>query len=120
MLATPLTFLAFAVAGLAQSIPAGYSKVYITSAVDTKYAIVPKSAANGSTIVVCVPPSSFPSRLRLILYSPTQPKCKTYYCPALTRSSTYSIGRRLTINQNSSGISRAVTLRSNWQTPLCV
>lgn len=41
-------------ASLAQSIPAGYRTVYITSAVDNKYVVVPKSATSGGAIVVYV------------------------------------------------------------------
>lgn len=52
MFAKPLFLLALGATSLAQTIPAGYSKVYITSAVDAKFVVVPKSAANGSTVVV--------------------------------------------------------------------
>ena len=40
----------------ASAIPSGYRKVYITSAVDTKYVVVPKAAtaANGGLVVVYV------------------------------------------------------------------
>ncbi|KAI0174243.1 ricin B lectin domain-containing protein [Pestalotiopsis sp. NC0098] len=51
MLTTSL-LLALGATTLAQTIPAGYSKVYITSAVDAKFVVVPKMAANGSTVVV--------------------------------------------------------------------
>lgn len=46
--------LALAATGLAQTttVPAGYKKVYLTSMVDKKFAIVPKAAKNGSTTVV--------------------------------------------------------------------
>ncbi|KAI1866710.1 uncharacterized protein JN550_007563 [Neoarthrinium moseri] len=48
-----VTFLisAFAATGLAQA-PTGYRTVYITSMVDTKFVVVPKSATSGSAIVV--------------------------------------------------------------------
>jgi hypothetical protein len=56
MLATTFLVFALAATGLAQA-PAGYRKVYMTSMVDSKFVIVPKSATNGSTIVVLVLPS---------------------------------------------------------------
>ncbi|KAI4604215.1 hypothetical protein KJ359_000346 [Pestalotiopsis sp. 9143b] len=49
---TTTLLLALGATSLAQTIPAGYSKVYITSAVDAKFVVVPKTAANGSTVVV--------------------------------------------------------------------
>jgi hypothetical protein len=53
MLFTTLTTLALAATGLAQAtVPEGYCTVYITSKQDTKYVIVPKTRANGSTLVV--------------------------------------------------------------------
>ncbi|ETS74272.1 hypothetical protein PFICI_14138 [Pestalotiopsis fici W106-1] len=52
MFTKALFLLALGATSFAQTIPAGYSKVYITSAVDAKFVIVPKSAANGSTVVV--------------------------------------------------------------------
>ncbi|KAL1881480.1 hypothetical protein VTK73DRAFT_3542 [Phialemonium thermophilum] len=51
MLASIFVLVAAATAGLAQA-PDGYRTVYITSAVNPKFVIVPKSAASGSTIVV--------------------------------------------------------------------
>ncbi|KAH8586569.1 hypothetical protein B0O99DRAFT_602395 [Bisporella sp. PMI_857] len=48
---TSLLLLAFAASGLTQP-PEGYRTVYITSAVDTTFRIVPTSPKNGSTIVV--------------------------------------------------------------------
>ncbi|KAI1391339.1 carbohydrate-binding module family 13 protein [Hypoxylon trugodes] len=48
---TPLLMLAFAATGFAQA-PEGYRTVYITSMVDSKFVVVPKSAASGSTVVV--------------------------------------------------------------------
>lgn len=58
MLSTSLLLLAFTAGGLAQTIPTGYRTVYITSAVDAKYVVVPKSATSGAAIVVWV--SFFP------------------------------------------------------------
>ncbi|KAF2116561.1 hypothetical protein BDV96DRAFT_28684 [Lophiotrema nucula] len=53
MLATTVLALAFAAAGLAQTVPAGYRKVYMTSNVDTKFIVVPKTPVkNGTTTVV--------------------------------------------------------------------
>ena len=53
MLATSLLVLAVAATGLAQgAVPAGYKKVYITSNVNPKFVIVPKSAKAGQTLVV--------------------------------------------------------------------
>ncbi|KAL6155113.1 hypothetical protein ACJQWK_00981 [Exserohilum turcicum] len=51
MLTTALLVLSLAVAGLAQA-PAGYRTVYITSAQDTKFAVVPKSRTASATLVV--------------------------------------------------------------------
>ncbi|KAF2190660.1 carbohydrate-binding module family 13 protein [Zopfia rhizophila CBS 207.26] len=51
MLAASFLMFALAATGFAQ-VPAGYRKVYITSLVDSKFVIVPKSPKNGSTIVV--------------------------------------------------------------------
>ena len=53
MLGSTFLMLALAATGLAQ-VPAGYRKVYISSMVDKKYVVVPKSAKTGSTIVVLV------------------------------------------------------------------
>lgn len=53
MLTTALLVLSLAVAGLAQA-PAGYRTVYITSAQDTKFAVVPKSRTASATLVVYV------------------------------------------------------------------
>jgi len=54
MLATPLLVLAFAATGFAQATPpAGYRKVYMTSNVNTKFVVVPKTPVKaGSTLVV--------------------------------------------------------------------
>jgi hypothetical protein len=53
MLATSIIALTLAATGIAQTkVPAGYRKVYMTSMVDAKYVVVPKSAANGQTTVV--------------------------------------------------------------------
>ncbi|OTB05232.1 carbohydrate-binding module family 13 protein [Hypoxylon sp. CI-4A] len=51
MLTTSLLALAFAATGFAQA-PEGYKTVYVTSNVDTKFVLVPKSATAGSTLVV--------------------------------------------------------------------
>jgi hypothetical protein len=51
MLATTVLFLALAATGLSQ-VPDGYKKVYLTSNVNAKFAIVPKAAKSGSTTVV--------------------------------------------------------------------
>jgi len=53
MLGSTFLMLALAATGLAQ-VPAGYRKVYISSMVDKKYVVVPKSPKTGSTIVVFV------------------------------------------------------------------
>ena len=55
MLGSTFLMLALAATGLAQ-VPAGYRKVYISSMVDKKYVVVPKSPKTGSTIVVSVSP----------------------------------------------------------------
>jgi hypothetical protein len=53
MLYTLFTTIALAATCIAQvAVPDGYRKVYITSKQDTKYVIVPKTRANGSTLVV--------------------------------------------------------------------
>ncbi|KAH7413807.1 ricin B lectin domain-containing protein [Phaeosphaeria sp. MPI-PUGE-AT-0046c] len=52
MLFTTLTTLALAATAIAQAVPEGYRRVYITSKQDTKYVIVPKTRTNGSTLVV--------------------------------------------------------------------
>ncbi|KAI1403039.1 carbohydrate-binding module family 13 protein [Hypoxylon fuscum] len=51
MLATSLFMLAFAATGFAQA-PEGYRTVYITSMVDSKFVVVPKTATTGSGLVV--------------------------------------------------------------------
>ncbi|KAI6085314.1 carbohydrate-binding module family 13 protein [Hypoxylon rubiginosum] len=51
MYATSLLVLAFAATGFAQA-PEGYKTVYVTSMVDTKFVLVPKTATAGSTLVV--------------------------------------------------------------------
>jgi len=51
MLTASLLVLALAATGFAQA-PAGYKTVYITTNVNTKFAVVPKSAKSGSAIVV--------------------------------------------------------------------
>jgi hypothetical protein len=51
MLAQSLVFLALAATGLGD-VPVGYKTVYITSMVNTKFVLEPKTAANGSTMVV--------------------------------------------------------------------
>lgn len=51
MLAPSFIILALAATGFAQA-PAGYGTVYVTSLVDKKFVIVPKSATNGSAVVV--------------------------------------------------------------------
>lgn len=52
MLATTVLTLALAATGFSQALPEGYRRVYITSAVDTKFIVVPKTAAKGGDIVV--------------------------------------------------------------------
>lgn len=55
MLAQPLLLLSLASLGLSQTAwtaPATYHKVYITSMVDKKFVIAPKTAKAGNTIVV--------------------------------------------------------------------
>jgi len=52
MLATTVLIFALATTGFAQTVPAGYRTVYLTSMVNTKFAIEPKTATNGSAIVV--------------------------------------------------------------------
>lgn len=47
--------LAFAATGFAQA-PEGYRTVYITSMVDSKFVVVPKTATTGSGLVVFVLP----------------------------------------------------------------
>lgn len=56
MLSTTLLALAFAATGIAQA-PEGYRTVYMTSMVDTKFVIMPKTRTAGSTLVVYVPNS---------------------------------------------------------------
>jgi hypothetical protein len=57
MLTTPFLALGLAATALAQgAIPTTYRKVYMTSMQDPKFVIVPKSATNGATTVVYVPP----------------------------------------------------------------
>ena len=57
MLASTVLALAFAAVGLAQTAPAGYRRVYMTSNVDTKFIVVPKTPVkNGTTTVVFVSP----------------------------------------------------------------
>ena len=56
MLAISSFVLALAATAFAQA-PEGYRTVYITSAVDTKFVVQPKSSASGSTIVVLVTPN---------------------------------------------------------------
>jgi hypothetical protein len=51
MLATTLIALTLATVGFAQA-PEGYRTVYITSKQDAKFVIVPKTATNGSALVV--------------------------------------------------------------------
>ncbi|KAH6881711.1 hypothetical protein BKA58DRAFT_433488 [Alternaria rosae] len=51
MLTTTLIALALAAIGLSQA-PEGYRTVYITSAQDAKFVVVPKSRATGATLVV--------------------------------------------------------------------
>ena len=53
MLGASLLALALAATGYAQA-PAGYRTVYITSAVNANFVVVPKSATAGSTLVVLV------------------------------------------------------------------
>ncbi|KAG4217311.1 hypothetical protein PC116_g34208, partial [Phytophthora cactorum] len=50
MLVASLLTLAFAATGFAQA-PEGYKTVYITSKVDSKFVLVPKSNTSGSTLV---------------------------------------------------------------------
>lgn len=57
MLTTSFFALTLAATGLAQTVPEGYKTVYITSAVDTKFVIVPKAPLppkSGGTPVVQV------------------------------------------------------------------
>jgi hypothetical protein len=54
MLASSVLLFAFAAIGMAQA-PVDYKAVYLTSKVDTKLTIVPKTAATGSNIRVFVP-----------------------------------------------------------------
>lgn len=57
MLASSILLFAFAAVGLAD-VPAGYKTVYLTSKVDAKLTIVPKTATAGAIIQVSVLPSS--------------------------------------------------------------
>ncbi|KAE8449075.1 hypothetical protein EG329_008663 [Mollisiaceae sp. DMI_Dod_QoI] len=55
MLAPLVVLLALAASGFARpqtSVPAGYRAVYLTSKVDSKFVIVPKTATTGAAIVV--------------------------------------------------------------------
>jgi len=54
MLSSSLLVLALAAAGFAQTPPAGYKTVYITSMVNAKFVVVPKTSTAGSAIVVFV------------------------------------------------------------------
>lgn len=57
MLAYTVLIVALAASGLAQTLPAGYRKVYLTSMANTKFVIVPKAPAKtGTTLVVSVFP----------------------------------------------------------------
>ncbi|KAI8629045.1 carbohydrate-binding module family 13 protein [Xylariaceae sp. FL1651] len=51
MLGTSFLLFAFAATGLAE-VPAGYRSVYITSMVNAKFVVVPKTRSSGSTLVV--------------------------------------------------------------------
>ncbi|KAI0881133.1 ricin B lectin domain-containing protein [Annulohypoxylon maeteangense] len=51
MLTTSLLMFAFAATGIAQA-PEGYRTVYITSMVNSKFVLVPKTATSGSTLVI--------------------------------------------------------------------
>lgn len=69
MLTTSFVALALAATGLAQfTPPEGYRKVYITSMVDSKFVVVPKSAATGSTVVVYAYSFFGPTREKLTDY----------------------------------------------------
>jgi hypothetical protein len=55
MLTSAILVLAAAATGLAQGVPEGYRRVYITSMVDSKYIVVPVAPVkNGTTVVVYV------------------------------------------------------------------
>ena len=55
MLTTSVITLALSTMGLAQVVvPAGYTKVYLQSMVDTKFVVQAKATTTGSTIVVYV------------------------------------------------------------------
>ncbi|KAH7110063.1 hypothetical protein B0J11DRAFT_554569 [Dendryphion nanum] len=52
MLVTTVFALAIAATGFAQTIPEGYRRVLITSKVDAKFVVVPKTRTSGATLVV--------------------------------------------------------------------
>jgi hypothetical protein len=59
MLTSILYTLGLAVTALCQAAPEGYRTVYITSAVNTQFVVVPKAPVqNGTTLVVYVLPTS--------------------------------------------------------------
>jgi hypothetical protein len=91
MLAATALMFALAATGLAQTVPAGYRTVYLTSLVNTKFAIEPKTATNGSAIVVFV--SQHPTAVKE------------------TRSNIFTFPGILSItSQINSGISKTATL----------
>jgi hypothetical protein len=68
MFATSILLFALAAVGLAD-VPAGYKTVYLTSKVDAKLAIVPKTAVAGSIIQVFVILSQFTGTDQCLLVS---------------------------------------------------
>lgn len=97
MLATTVLMLALTATGFAQA-PAGYRTVYLTSMVDKKFAIAPKTPVkSGTTIVVYV----YLLNSRFYHLKPD-----------------FFLAKRLIINQISNGISRTEIPRFSWQLPL--
>jgi len=96
MLATTVLLFALAAVGLAD-VPAGYKTVYLTSKVDAKLAIVPKTAAAGSIIQV------------FVLYSQIFSDLNAYINGIIVRLSPAL--------QPNNGISKKATAQSNWPAP---
>jgi hypothetical protein len=97
MLAASFLMFALAATGFAQ-IPAGYRKVYITSLVNTKFVLVPKSPPkSGTTMVVFVslPHIAIEEAIPDIFFT----------FPA----------KLVTISQSNSGISKMAAPKSSWQ-----
>ncbi|KNG51818.1 carbohydrate-binding module family 13 protein [Stemphylium lycopersici] len=96
MLTTAVLTLALAAASLAQ-VPEGYRTVYMTSAQDTKFVVVPKSRTAGATLVVYAPLSP-PKEQHPKLTSPapssqslTSSQTQTWYLAAPSNSTSIQL-----------------------------